>query len=66
MAIEEWEIWACGQMVLRQHGAKARTHATGRAAALAAAGDPEGCRTWQRISDRIRELERLTPEGMLH
>jgi hypothetical protein len=56
--ISNWELWACANEVLRQYGAGAASHAAERRAALEAAGDEDGRRTWVAIGDRLDELGR--------
>ena len=60
MAIGEREVWACAQLLLKQHGAEARAHAYRRADELLAAGDHAGCTTFRRIAQRIDDLEATT------
>lgn len=64
--IEDREIWACANLLLRQHGSKAWNVASQRTAELLAAGDVDGHRTFARIMDRIRELEALSPASRVH
>jgi hypothetical protein len=63
--IDDREIWACANQVLRQYGDAAWYHASQRADELFAAGDHEGHRTWVRILRRIEALERLTPDSTI-
>lgn len=64
--IENLEIWACANHVLRQYGADAWFHAARRADELLKVGEQEGHRTWLRILDRIKELEDMQPSGALN
>ena len=64
--IEDREIWACANQLMRQHGADAWFVASQRADALLAEGQIEGHRTFLRILARIRELEQMTPDGAVH
>jgi len=64
--IEDREIWACAQQLLRQHGPDAWFIASQRADALLAQGEIEGHMTFLRILGRIRELEQMTPAGSVH
>jgi len=64
--IEECEIWACANQLIRQHGADAWFVAAQRADALLAEGKVEGHRTFLRILDRIKALEAMTPPPLLH
>lgn len=52
----DWEIWACAQQVIKQHGAKAPLHAASRIGDLATAGDADGVQAWQDIAARIDQL----------
>lgn len=56
--ISDWELWACADELLRQYGAGAASHAAKRRAALEAAGDEDGHRTWVAIGHRLEELGR--------
>lgn len=64
--IEDREIWGCANQLMRQHGAEAWFVAAQRADALLAEGALEGHRTFVRILDRIKQLEALTPETVIH
>ena len=64
--IEDREIWACANLLMKQHGDRAWFVVAQRADALLAQGDIEGQRTFLRILGRITALERLAPEGSLH
>lgn len=64
--IDEREIWACANLLLRQHGNAARDICARRADALLAEGQVEGHRTFQRIGERIEQLERVHPAGAVH
>ena len=60
LMITDWELWACAQQVLTQHGDQAVDHVAERVAYLALAGDMDGVATWRAIADRI---DQLTVEG---
>ena len=64
--IDDKEIWACASLLLKQHGGDAWFVASQRADALAEIGDMTGSRTFQRIVNRIRELEQMAPRGSTH
>lgn len=64
--IEDHEIWACANLLMKQHGEDAWFIASQLADALAADGDMIGSRTFQRIVNRIRALEQIMPTGSLH
>lgn len=64
--IEDREIWACANLLMRQHGIDAWFVAAQRADELLLTGDMEGNRTFVRILNRIKELEALVPVGRTH
>jgi hypothetical protein len=64
--IDDREIWACANLLLRQYGEKAWFVASQRADELLAQGEMEGHRTFLRILARIKELETMIPGGRLH
>ncbi len=64
--IEDREIWACANQLIRQHGDRASLVADQSAAQLPAAGEDEGADTFLRVADRIRSLECVTPTGSVH
>ena len=64
--IEDREIWACANLLLREHGASAVKAAEARAEELGAEGAPEGERTFRLIADRIRTLAAEQAEGAVH
>ena len=57
MAIPEWELWACANETIRQHGDDAGIFAGQRADELLLKGDIEGASTWQAIIRRIEQLQ---------
>lgn len=65
MAIEDREIWACANQLMRQHGSRAWLHASVRAGELLIARDIKGHGVWLRILRRIEELERTRPTGLV-
>ena len=64
--IDDREIWACANLLLKQHGPDAWYVAAQRADALLLEGDMAGNRTFVRILERIRQLEALAPAGRTH
>ena len=54
--ISEWEMWACAQEMVRQHGGKASEAVAARVVELAAKGDAEGVATWRAIAERVDQL----------
>jgi hypothetical protein len=65
MPIGEWEIWACANEYIRQHGLDAPILAAMRADELLERSDLEGARTWRLIVHRISELL-AEPSGTLN
>ncbi|HTU12421.1 MAG TPA: hypothetical protein VMG08_16135 [Allosphingosinicella sp.] len=65
MSISEWELWACAQEMIRQHGPDAAIHAAMKANFLLFDGDREGASTWCRIVQRINQLE-AGPRDLVH
>jgi hypothetical protein len=64
--IAEWELWACANHFIRQHGEDAAVVVAMRADELLAAGDLEGMRTFQAIVRRINQLENRPDGHMVH
>lgn len=64
--IEDWEIWACANLLLRQYGADAASFAARRAESLHELGEVEGSRTFRLIADRIAQLEQSGTERATH
>ena len=54
--ITEWELWACANHYIREHGEDAAIMAAIRADELLAMGDMAGSRTFQRIVRHIGQL----------
>ena len=54
--LSNWELWACANHYLKQHGEDARIAAAMRADELLAEGDMEGVRNFQAIVRRINQL----------
>lgn len=55
-SISDWELWACAQEVLTQHGADAHAFVERRLSELAEAGDEAGVWTWFAIDERLKKL----------
>ena len=51
-----WELWACANEVIRQHGLDAPIFAAMRADDLLEKGDLDGARNWRLIVKRVNEL----------
>lgn len=63
--ITDWELWACAQHYVAEHGEAAAIHAAMRADELLTEGDLYGTRTFTAIVRRIATL--LGPaDGTLH
>ncbi|MGC4252417.1 MAG: hypothetical protein QM605_13405 [Sphingobium sp.] len=54
--LSDWELWACAQQVIKQHGTKAPAHVARRIGELATEGDMEGVKAWKAIAARIDQL----------
>ena len=64
--IDDREIWACANLLVRQHGDNAWFVVARRADELLAQGEMDGHRTFLRILARIEALESSNPGGRLH
>jgi hypothetical protein len=62
--ISDWELWACANEMIRQHGEDAGSFAAMRADALFDQGDLGGARIWRLISARADQLL-AAPEGTI-
>lgn len=51
-----WELWACAQHVIKQHGDRAPAFVAERIGALTLAGDDEGVEAWKAIAARVEQL----------
>mgnify|MGYP001556345302 CR=1 FL=1 len=56
MPLTDWEIWACAQQVIKQHGAKAPLHCAFMIAKMATDIDTDGVTAWQAIAERVDQL----------
>ena len=63
--LSDWELWACANEQLRQHGENAAIFAAMRADELLEKADLDGVQNWLLIIDRIEQLL-AKPEGGLH
>jgi hypothetical protein len=63
--ITDWELWACANHYIREHGEDAAIVAAMRADELLAEGDMAGSRTFEAIVRRINELME-EPVGRVH
>ena len=63
--LSEWELWACANEYVRQHGEDAPVHAAMRADELLEQGDLDGVANWRAILSRIHQLF-AKPEGALN
>ncbi len=63
--LSRWELWACAEHYVKEHGEDAAVIAAMRCDELAAAGDLAGARNYQATVRRIGQL--LEPSGgLLH
>jgi hypothetical protein len=63
--LSEWELWACANHYIAQHGEDAAVIAALRCDELQAACDHDGARNYQAIIARINQLLE-PPVGPLH
>jgi hypothetical protein len=56
MILSGWELWACANECIRQHGADAATHAATRADNLVSEGNDSGGQHRRLIAQRISDL----------
>lgn len=56
MPLTDWELWACAQQVIQQHGDRAPVVVAARIGALAEEGDDEGVDAWKAIAARVDQL----------
>jgi hypothetical protein len=63
--LSDWELWACANETLKQHGSDAPILAAIRADKLLESGDQGGVHNWLLIIDRIEQLL-ARPQGALH
>ena len=54
--LSSWELWACANECVRQHGFDAPIHAAMRADDLEARGELDGAKNWRLIVHKIGEL----------
>ena len=64
--ITEWELWACANQAINEHGADAPIFAAMRADELFEQGDDDGARTWRLIVERINGLLSGPAPGARH
>ena len=63
--LSDWELWACANETIKQHGEEAATFAAMRADKLLEATDLDGVHNWLLITDRIEQLLKR-PDGALN
>ena len=56
MLLEDWELWACAEQLLKEHGGRAPLHAEARIRDRKGAGDRAGVETWKAIASRVDQL----------
>lgn len=54
--LNDWELWACANQVLKTHRENVPLHVAEQIGALALAQDEAGIATWQGIAKRVAEL----------
>jgi hypothetical protein len=59
--LSDWELWACANQLVDQHGRGAITEAGERILAMVAEGDQDGHATWLAILSRMNQLLRDKP-----
>jgi hypothetical protein len=62
--ISDWELWACANEMIGQHGEDAGIFAGLRADALESEGDEGGAKIWRLIVLRINQLQ-AEPSGTI-
>ncbi len=66
---EEIDIWRTAQLLVKQHGNEATTHAAMRADELLDEGDLDGASVWRRILkaiEQIRDTGSSGPDKTVH
>ena len=61
--LSEWELWACANELVKQHGRSAVLRAGERRLDLETQGDEQGAITWGLILIKIIELLKEPQEG---
>jgi hypothetical protein len=56
LVLSEWELWACADEAIRQHGLDAPIFAAMRADKLLEDGEIDGAANWRMIVTRINKL----------
>ena len=56
LVLSEWELWACADEAIRQHGLDAPIFAAMRADKLLEDGEIDGAANWRMIVTRINQL----------
>ena len=57
----DWELWACANRLVEQHGREAISKAMSRVFELGEAGDKDGNLAWSMILERVVRLLREVP-----
>jgi hypothetical protein len=60
-ALTEWELWACANQLVEQHGTGAVARVGERIRDLEAAGDVAGHSAWMLILERVIKLLQKKP-----
>lgn len=54
--LTDWELWACANEALEQHGLAVHRHIAKRIEALTNKADAAGVLTWKAIASRVKQL----------
>jgi hypothetical protein len=63
--LSDWELWACANETVKQHGEGAPIFAATRADKLLEEANLDGAHNWLLIRDRIEQML-AKPKGALH
>ena len=64
--LPEWELWACANATLQQHGEDAALFVAMRMGELALKGDGDGVATWKAIARCIVRLQDTPEDAAKH
>ena len=64
--IPDLDIYRAANVIIKQYGQDAPTHAATRADATQEAGDVDGYAVWKRILRAVEMLQRVEPEARVH
>ena len=60
------EIWQTANVMVKRYGEDAATESAKRADELFDEGDADGCAIWRRITEAIKGLAAMEPEGKVN